>query len=770
MDTGTSKFDLSLIAREERDGLSVAAEYATHLFEPDTIRRLLRHFEVVLKSVAAEPDLPISRIPLLTEAERRQVLVEWNDAAAADAPAACLHQLFEAQATATPEAAAVVCEGRELNYGELDRRANQLARRLQSLGVKPDTPVAVCMDRSVELVVGILGILKAGGAYVPMDPNYPSQRLALILGDCRAPVLLTTEKISPTLAAANAQCVCLDAEWEEIARLDSGPLPSSATPDNLAYVIYTSGSTGTPKGVLVTHRNIVHSTTARFAYYGTPPERFLLFPSFAFDSSVAVLFWTLCQGGTLVVPGNDEQRDIGRLAELVRRHRVTHWLSVPSAYAVLLGMADAQTLGSLQVVIVAGEACTGELYERHRQRLPGAEFYNEYGPTEGTVWSSVYRATPSDSASAPLPIGRPIPRMRAYVLDRNLAPAPIGVPGELYIAGNGVARGYLDREELTQRQFVPDPFTDDRHGRMYRTGDLVKWLPDGNLAFLGRVDNQVKIRGYRIELGEIESALRQHAGVRDAVVAACDDAPGGKQLAAYVVANDERPTDTAELRQFLAAALPDYMIPAVFVPLETIPLGPNGKVDYKALPRPSRQRDPQAEYVPPRNADEERLAEIWREVLRLERVGVYDNFFALGGHSLLATQVMSRIATRLHVEVPLRELFQTPTIAELAQCVAAAQSRRAGIARAYPHCPARRPTAALAHAGSAVVSRSVGARPSDLHGLSDAADHWTLGRACSGACAERRSPVGTKPCVRDSPKSTAGQSKSSSRLPRDSWR
>ena len=520
VNAGAAKFDLTLFATESQAGLELAFEYSTDLFERATIRRMLEHLRVLLEGIAADPDRRVSQLPLLPEWERKQVLLEWNATRSVEPADACIHRWFEVQASRTPDAAAVFWDGGELSYRDLNARANTLAHHLRSLGVGPEVCVGLCVERSPDMLVGILGILKAGGAYVPLDPEYPEARLRFALQDTGAPVVLTQRWLVERLPQTGARIVCLDAdEWTTGTAVG----PCRSAPDDLAYVIYTSGSTGLPRGVLVSHRNLAHSTRARLACYPKAPERFLLLPSLAFDSSVAGIFWTLCTGGTLVLPRQRAEQDVHELAELISHRQVTHTLCLPALYELILEHAVPTQLASLDTVIVAGEACPPSLPRRHRERLPGTLLFNEYGPPEATVWSTAYQVPPDFDAPR-VPIGRPIADSRSYVLDAHRQPLPVGVAGELYIGGAGVARGYLGRPDATAERFIPDPFGGEPGARLYRTGDLVRWLRDGNLEFLGRTDQQLKIRGHRIEPGEIEAALRQHPGVRESVVVARSDA------------------------------------------------------------------------------------------------------------------------------------------------------------------------------------------------------------------------------------------------------
>ena len=665
VDTGSAQFDLTLRAAEVETGLTAALEYAVDLFDETTAARMLGHLRTLLEGAVAAPDRPLADLPLLTIDERQRVLDEWNATAAEFPREATIHRLIEAQAARSPTAIAVACGGRSLTYGELNARANQLARHLRTRGVGPERLVGVCLPRSIDLVVGLLGVLKAGGAYVPMDPEYPAERLAFLLRNAGAAVLLTTRDLRDRLPehGAEAKVVTLDADGDAIARESSDAFDGGATAENLAYVIHTSGSTGTPKGVMVGHRNLVASTLARVRTYGEAPPTFLMPSSFAFDSSVAGLFWTLTRGGSLVLPADADRVDPRRLAALVRDQGASHLLAVPSLIGLILEEAPAEDLQNLRTVIAAGEPCPRDLPTALQTRLPAAVLFNEYGPTEATVWCTVHRCDAGQGEAA-IPIGRPIANARAYLLDPSGQPVPVGVPGELFIGGEGVARGYLGRPALTAETFVPDPFGPIPGGRIYRTGDLARRRADGVLEFLGRVDHQVKVRGFRIELGEVETALARHPAVREAAVAALDDAKGEKRLVGYVVA--DAPPDAAELRRWLRERLPEYMVPAAFVTLEALPVTPNGKVDRRALPEPvAAGRD--AAPLAPRNPVEQTLARLTAGVLgvEVEAVGVLDNFFDLGVDSILGIQIVSR-ARQAGLKLDPADLFRHPSVAELA--------------------------------------------------------------------------------------------------------
>jgi len=661
IDLRISQFDLTLSVAESEGGLSAAMEYNTDLYDAPTVDRMLGRFATLLRAIVASPGLAISRLSILPDDERRLVLDDWN---ATDAPAPAgvtIHRLFEDQAARDPGALAVACGPAVLTYGELNGRANRLAHHLRSIGIGPGSRVGVGLDRSTDLVVGLLGVLKAGAAYVPLDPEYPPERLAYFVEDAGIAAIVTHTRVLDRMPSGVARMIPVDRD--PIAEGPDSDPAEVASPDELAYVIYTSGSTGAPKGVAVSHRNLVHSTHARALTYREPVGAFLMASSFAFDSSVAGLFGTLCRGGMLVLPPAGSHADPDRLAHLVAEHGVTHWLGVPSLLGLILSEAPTALLGSLRVAIVAGETCPRDLPGRVREALPLALLTNEYGPTEATVWSTVHPCRDEDGRS-PIPIGRPIPNVRTYVLDDRLGPRPIGVAGELYIGGEGVARGYLDRPGLTADRFLPDPFAGRPGARMYRTGDLARWRADGSLDFLGRVDHQVKIRGYRVEPGEVEATLARHPEVREAVAVAREDSPGDVRLVAYIVARDRPGPPPGEYRRWLRDRLPDSLVPSAFVTIDAMPLSPNGKVDRKALPAPDfAPRGGTSE--PPRDPTEAVLASIAAGVLGRGPVGVRDDFFDLGLDSILAIQLVSR-ARQAGLELDPGQVFEHPTVAGLA--------------------------------------------------------------------------------------------------------
>jgi amino acid adenylation domain-containing protein len=578
----------------------------------------------------------------------------------------CIHHLTEEQAAQKPTAIAVQFGDQQLSYRDLDSRANRVAHHLCAQGVGPGDLVGICLERSVELVVAVVGVLKSGAAYVPLDPIYPQERLAFVLAETQAPVLLTQQCLSGRLPHHPGQVICLDTDWPTIAQQSDQKPASDVTAEDLVYVIYTSGSTGKPKGVQITHSNLVNSTQARLDYYPEPVSSFLLLSSFAFDSSIVGIFGTLCQGGTLILPAPGDEQDVQKLAGLIHRHQVTDTLCLPSVYNLILAYAQADQLDSLKTVIVAGEACPQDVVQRHFQRLPQTALYNEYGPTEATVWSTVCHV-PATGVQTPVPIGRPIANTQVFILDEHHQPVPIGVPGELYIGGNGVARGYLNQPELTARSFIPSPFQDKANGRLYKTGDLACYLPDGNIQFLGRVDHQVKIRGYRVELDEIQLALNQHPRIRENVVVAWEE-ERGQQLAAYFVPASELVPSSEELRSFLQVTLPDYMLPTAFISLEVLPVTPNGKLDRHALPRPDQGGEAEeGSFVAPHTDTELSIAQIWKELLSLGRVGRHDDFFSLGGNSLLAMQLVARLRNVFQVQLPVNSVFDKPTVAGTAE-------------------------------------------------------------------------------------------------------
>ncbi|MDF5734350.1 MULTISPECIES: non-ribosomal peptide synthetase [unclassified Nostoc] len=613
-------------------------------------------------------------IPLdtLTHIISTEVLQEWNDTQAVHHRDLCIHQMFEKQVERSPGAIAVVCENTELTYRQLNQQANQLAHHLRTLGVGPEVLVGICVERSLEMIVGLLGILKAGGAYVPLDPAYPSERLAFILSDTQTPVLLTQEKLVKNLPPHQAKVICLDSNWQGNSQNSRENPVNETTTDNLIYVIYTSGSTGQPKGVMIPHRGICNQLYWKQATFGlTQADKVLLTISFSFDPSVWQIFWPLCFGGQLFMARPGGHQDTAYLVKVITEQQITVLALVPSILRVLLEEKGIENCRFIKHITCGGEALPGELIERFFALLNlDNVLYNCYGPTEASIDTSFWICQRGTNYAI-APIGRPITNAEIHILDENLQPVPVGESGELHIGGIGLARGYLNRPELTIDRFIFNPFSSEAGARLYKTGDLARYLSDGNIEFLGRIDHQVKIRGFRIELGEIETILGQHPALTQTLVIAREDVIGDKQLVAYVVTSPEQIPNQVELRRFLSTRLPEYMVPSFFVFLDTLPLNPNGKIDRRALPAPDTfTLELSTKFVPPQNSTEEVLASIWAKVLRLEQVGIHDNFFELGGHSLLATQVMSRVRQVFRIEIPLQLLFENPTIATLAEAIA----------------------------------------------------------------------------------------------------
>ncbi|HYN83767.1 MAG TPA: amino acid adenylation domain-containing protein, partial [Pyrinomonadaceae bacterium] len=668
-ETGTSKFDLTLFVTEGREGLSAAAEYNTDVFESETIGRLLGHFRNLLEAVVADPERRASELRLVTDDERRQLVAGWNATRTEYPRRACVHELFDEQAARTPDAPALLFGEESSTYGELRQKANQLARHLQGLGVATGANVAVYVERSAEMVVAFLGVLKAGAAYVPLDLDYPRERLSFMLEDARCEVLITREALRDRLPAGGLKVVSLDLDAGAIARHETSSPASGATAAHPAYVIYTSGSTGRPKGVCVPHRAINRLVwNTNYVALG-PDDRVGQLSNASFDAATFELWGALTHGALLV--GIDKEAALAprRLAEEIAGRRVTA-MFITSALFSQVAAEVAGCFGGVKHLIVGGDAVDPKWARRVLAEGAPARFVNGYGPTESTTFAVCGEVTEVAPDARSIPIGRPISNTEAYVLDARLEPVPVGVAGELYIGGEGLALGYLHRPALTADRFVPDPFRGEPGARLYRTGDLARRLPDGRIDFLGRLDHQVKLRGFRVELGEIESLLSRHAGVRETVVVVREEG-GDKRLVAYVVASAPgAPPAHAELRRHLKEQLPDYMIPAAFVTLDALPLTPNGKVDRRALPAPDESRpELEADYEAPRTPTEELLASVWADLLGVGRVGVRDDFFELGGHSLLATRVVSRVREACGVELPLRALFESPNVAALAELV-----------------------------------------------------------------------------------------------------
>jgi amino acid adenylation domain-containing protein len=657
----TVKFDLDLAVMATQDELIGGIAYAADLYDRSTIERLVRHWERVLEEMVMHPEKRLAELQILSAQERRE-LEEWGKGKEEKRKEEkrddrCVQQWFEEQVERTPDAEAVRWGEESLSYGELNRRANQVAHYLRELGVGPEMRVGLCMNRTGEMVIGMIGILKAGGVYVPMDPEYPSERLEFMQSDAQAAVVLTTRVIAKRLSAMWVQLICLDEEWDEIGkRSDSNP-EREGERRNAAYVIYTSGSTGRPKGVEVTQDGLMNYLEWAKSTYQVGERGAPVHSSIGFDLTVTSIYLPLLSGGRIELVGDKAGLEV--LQEIGSRLEEFDLVKVTPSHLKLMKPDKGRWEG---VLVIGGEALLEEEVEEWRRNQKG-RLINEYGPTETVVGCCVYEVKDEEGREENVPIGKPIANTQLYVLDERMEMAPVGVSGELYIGGAGVARGYVNRADLTAERFVPDVYGGGG-GRLYRTGDRARWRSDGNLEYQGRMDEQVKIRGYRIEPGEIEATLKEHGGVADAVVMAREDEPGQKRLVAYVVGKEGKAPDRGELKEQLQKRLPEYMVPSAYVELERLPLTANGKLDRRALPRPGEPKD---DYVAPRTEVEEMLARIWAKVIKRPRVGVNDNFFDLGGHSLLATQLVSQIRQVFGIDLDFAEFFNAPTIAALAE-------------------------------------------------------------------------------------------------------
>jgi amino acid adenylation domain-containing protein len=684
---GAGKLDLTLVIHQTNRGLIGNWLYNSAVFDSATIERLNEHFQTLLTGMIANPDRSIAELPLLTQPERQQLIVDWN-ATQTDYPDRCIHQLFETQVSKTPAAIAVVCGDNQLTYAQLNRKSNQLAHHIQSLGVSQGSLVGICIERSIDLPIGLLGILKAGCAYVPLDPNYPPERLAYLLADSQMKILLTQSPLVSRLPASDIDLICVDTDWEVIDGQSQLNPNSEVNLTHLAYVIYTSGSTGKPKGVAIRHQGVANYLNWCIHAYevsagsGAPVQS-----SISFDATITSIFSPLLVGQKVVLL--PEKQEIEALVALLQECHNFSLIKITPAHLEILKhlLKPAEFPDRTRALIIGGEALFGNNLSVWRDHAPQTRIINEYGPTETVVGCCVYEVTDRTCLSTRIPIGRPIANTQLYVLDRLLQPVPIGIKGELYIGGDGVAQGYWQREELTTERFIANPFSDDRSARLYKTGDLVRYLPDGNLDYLGRIDDQVKIRGFRIELGEIEAVLRQHPSIDESTVIVREDRPGDLRLAAYVVTQNHQLTIN-ELREFLSQQLPTFMLPTTLAILDALPLTINGKVDRQALlaqkiehqlidndqPRfgnsQSLPKPINLNLVPgsaPRNQTEEILLAIWSEVLGQQQIGIDRNFFELGGHSISILQVAAGIQQQLGgIEIPVVKLFQYPTIASLA--------------------------------------------------------------------------------------------------------
>lgn len=660
-------FEIFINATEDNGKVTLECQYNTNLFEVETIRRRLAELQAVLEGAVANPDQSIATLTLLTGVEQQQSLVDWNQTQTDYPQDKTVCQLFEEQVERTPEAIALIFEGSKFTYRELNERANQLAHYLQTLGVKPETFVGICIERSLEMMVALLGVLKAGGAYIPLDPAYPQERLAYMLADSQLKVLLTQDIIVPYLPPNQAQIIRLDADWSDIASQNTTNPTRTINLDELAYVIYTSGSTGKPKGVLIPHRGLTNFLLAMQQNFGlTSQDRLLAVTTISFDIAALELYLPLITGAQVVLASREVAADGDQLKALLSETATTIMQATPATWYMLL-TTDWQPSNAIKI-LCGGEALPRELAD---QLLPlSQELWNLYGPTETTIWSA---ACQIKADKQPITIGYPIANTELYILDKNLQPTPIGIAGELHIGGAGISRGYLNRPDLTAEKFIANPLSSDPNIRIYKTGDLARWLPNGQMECLGRIDYQVKVRGFRIELGEIEANMLQYPLIKKAVVIVREDTPGDKMLVGYFVPASGKAEESyeqiSELRQFLRSSLPDYMVPSRFMPLDVLPLTPNGKTDRKALPIPDTLQQLAAGYVAPTTELEQQIVDIWAQVFELERVGINDNFFELGGHSLLAIKVVSRLRKELHVEILLPALFELPTVADLAQRV-----------------------------------------------------------------------------------------------------
>ena len=662
---GTEQTYYSLTAQFNMDHLSsrleLALDYRSIDLDDEQAREIAGLYSRVLAAMSADPEARHEAVCLLSSEEQQRLLVELNETTAPFSQRKCVHQLFEEQVERSPNAIAVRCGAEELSYRELNVRANQLGRYLREMGVGPEVLVGICTDRSFEMLIGLLAVWKAGGAYLPLDPDYPLERIRFLIEDSQTRVVLTQNSLLERLPATPARTICLEADSPAFSDVSGENLPAAALPDNLAYIIYTSGSTGQPKGVLVAHRGVTNMIEASVSLFQIDSSsRILQGASLSFDASVLEIFMALLAGATLYLPGRGTE-----LAQSLSDHAITTIAITPSQLDTI---PDAP-FPALQTIIVGGEACSPATALRWSR---GRQLFNAYAPTEATVY-----ATATQYNGHVPSLGWPISNMQIYVLDPHLQPVPTAVIGEIHIGGVGLARGYLNQPSLSAERFIPDPFSRIPGARLYKTGDLAHFVGTGEIEFVGRTDQQVKVRGFRIEPGEIETVLARHPGVRQAIVVARDDVPGGKRLVAYVVTHQELPPTTSEMRDYLKRTLPEYMVPSAFVVLDALPLTTTGKVDRGALPAPEQGRPELAgAYVAPRTAVEEVLCDFFSEVLQLEPIGVRDSFFELGGHSLLATQVASRVREAFRVELSLRTFFESPTVERLAVAILSNRAER----------------------------------------------------------------------------------------------
>ena len=697
--TASTAFDQSLTVSEEDyseyshyplailvlpgDELVIRAVYDPQRIAAADVELVLGYLQIVLDNLVESSGQSVCELSIMSARQRHMILQEWNDTTV-DAPKdRCIQQLFEDCVERSPQALAVVSGTETVTYEEFDRKANQLAHFLQQSGIQ-QAAVPIFLERTVEAIVTMFGVLKAGMAYVPLDPKTPKERIRQVLDDVSAtdantssiaaplPLVVTQSRIASRLPLQDCRVFCIDEDWSKVETQISEKPNIAPDPKALAYIMYTSGSTGRSKGVLISHRNLVNSTYARTIYYPEPLSSFLLLSPLATDSSVAGIFWSLCTGATLILPKKRAEQEIGSLTRQIAERSVSHLLCLPSLHNLILEHSDSGSIESLKVVIVAGEACTRDIVERHHDTLPAVSLYNEYGPTESTVWATATRLV-GEPADWRVTIGRPIPNVAVYILDEFLRPVPVGMKGELYIGGAGVADGYLNQPERTSEQFIANPFPGSTGGRLYKTGDLARYLPDGNIEFLGRIDNQIKIRGYRIEIEEIEQTLLCHSSVSQAAVVMTRSETtdiGVQRLVACIVSQSDRGAGSDELRKFLIARLPAYMVPQGFELLEKLPRNASGKIDRRALENDLRFIPVEAEdsYTAPRNEIEEKLTRIWADTLRADKISVHDNFFEVGGDSLLSIRILAQLA-RQGLRISPETFFGKPTIAEQAEFV-----------------------------------------------------------------------------------------------------
>jgi amino acid adenylation domain-containing protein len=695
IDRGVAKFDMTLGMTELKHDLMCNIEYCSALFEPSTMQRLANQFQNLLQGIVENPDRRISALPLLSAEERHKTLFTWNDTEHVCPDDVFVPFMFEQQAAKRPDAPAVVCENQRLTYRELNERGNQLAHYLKKRGVGPETRVVVCMERSAEMIVGVMGVMKASAAYVPLDAMYARERLPVIIPDSECPVVLTQASLLSRIPETNAEIITLDGDWPKIAGESKENPKHEINADTLAYVVYTSGSTGVPKGVMINHGGfalLFHGYERSYGI-GSPDNPWLLMANFSFDVFSSDMIRTLCSGSKFVICPMEFLLNPEALYALMRRENVTCAEFVPAVLRNLTAYLQqtGQKLDFMRVLVCSSDAWNiADARATLEVAGPNVRVINSYGVTEATIDSTYMDITPEVlRGNGFVAIGRPIPNCQAYVLDRHMEPCPVGIPGILYLGGPGVARGYLKRPELTAQKFVPDPFRNEPGAKLYNSGDAARYLPDGNIEFLGRVDNQVKIRGFRIELGEIEAAIAKHPSVEQVVVIARELAPGDIGLVAYVVAKSGVNIDIHDVRTSLKGKLPAYMLPSAFEVLEKMPLSANRKVDRKALPAPKQKSvDVERAFVAPRTDKEEKMAILWSEVLHFSPIGVHDNFFELGGHSLMAIQVISRVRNHFGVEVALKTLFENPTVADL--CAAIEAQRANGQPKDAPIMAVRR--------------------------------------------------------------------------------